>query len=90
MRPADVPQASPATTAGRRQAASGRRRAQAVYAAAVGVLAVVFAVALGLRTGIAAGVAGLAVYAAARFACSPPPTDPRRSPYRPVPGPGRK
>lgn len=90
MNPVGAHQASPASPAGRRPAGSGRRRARAVYAAAVGVLAVVFAAALGLRTGIAAGVAGLAVYAAARFACSPPPSDPRRSAYRPAQSPGRK
>ncbi len=73
----------PAAAATRRRAAARRRRGRRIYAAAAVAVSVVFLIALGPRAGIAAGLGGLAVYAAARYACSPPPTDPRNSGHKP-------
>jgi len=85
-----IPPTPPAAPASPRRATPGRRHARLVYTAAVGVLAVVFAIALGPGAGLGAGAAGLIVYAAVRFAASPPPADSRSSAYRPAPRDGRE
>lgn len=77
-------QPPPAAVTGGARPAACRRRGRWIYAAAVSVAAVAFVIALGPGAGLTAGLGGLAVYAAARFACSPPPAGPRRRAYREV------